>query len=444
MRRADVRLLVPRRPDGGHRDRLWAWCRGFWGLAGFDIVEGLDEDGPFNRSAALNRAAEGDWEVAVVLDGDSYCDPPQVDEAVKRARETGSLALAFSHRLHLAQAGTERVINHKGGSLDRYIMRTQGPDDKYRYVSGCLAVPRELWDAVGGFDERFKGWGGEDDAFFAACTALSGHDARQDPVSGPLWHLWHEPSLWLRAAPLYRQARALARRYTEADAEEVRVLLAEPRDPNQIVLVCVTTGRRDTLAATLASADKKLRGPIGRRLLLVDAATTDLRPAGWDVVCMGRSQGYAVAMERAIEQAIGSGQPWVFWLEDDFTFNRVVHLGAMQTTMQKYPDLAQLVLLRQPWYEGPETDAGSVLGDRRYSFEQRNGHVVHRNYWSMNPMLTRREVLARHVWMPKDGAELRFGKRVLADPTVRVAYAGHLDQEPAVTHNGREPAGANY
>lgn len=440
-----VRLIVPRRRDGGHRDRVWDFCKRYWTATRpkWRIVEGDHDEGPFNRAAAINRAARGRWDVAVILDADTLLDAEAIDSAIEQTLDTKAVSLPFSHRLLLSARGTERVLAGEE-HWDRWVESVQRPNDRYRYISGSLVVPRCLWDAVGGFDERFCGWGGEDDAFFAACTVLSGHDARTSRIPGKAWHLWHQTSPWMdRNSALYRMARALAERYLRADVKQMLELLEEPRTPEQVVLVCLTTGKRATLDKTLASTEAKLHGPIGRRLLLVDAERTRLSPKGWDVEPLGASRGYSAAMARATQRAIGSGQPWIFWLEDDFTFNRKVDLERMQATMDAYPDLAQLVLLRQPWYE-PEIAAGSVLADPRYTFAQRDGHVVHRAYWSMNPMLTRREVLARHEWPQMPGSEARFARRIFTDETAKVAYWGKRSGKPWVHHIGHEPAGSRY
>lgn len=446
MATARVRVIVPRRGDGGHRDRVWRYCKDFWHeqRAGWEIVEGDHDDGPFNRSAAINRAARGRWDVAVILDSDTLLEPELIDKAIRQALVTKALSLPFSHRMLLSRAGTEGIMKGAERQWERWVTRVHQPDARYCYISGCLVVPRCLWDAVGGFDERFEGWGGEDDAFFAACTMLSGRDARTTRLRGKAWHLWHEPSPWMdRGSSLYRMARALSERYVHADLKQMLELLEEPRTADQAVLVCLTTGKRDTLEQTLASANARLHGPIARRLLLVDAERTRLAPEGWDVEPLGATRGYSVAMARAIQRAIGSGQPWIFWLEDDFTFNRKVDVRRMQATMEAYPDLAQLVLLRQPWYE-PELEAGSLLADPRYSFAQRNGHVVHRAYWSMNPMLTRRELLARYEWPQMPGSEKRFGRRLFTDESAKVAFWGKRDAAPLVHHHGRQPAGNRY
>lgn len=450
----NVRLIVPRRADGGHRDKLWSFCRAYWvkERPAWEVVEGHHEDGLFNRSAAINRAATGEWDVAVILDSDTILDVDSIDAAIARAHETGHLVLPFKVRCLLNQAGTVKILRGHSGSWSGYVAARQTPRDRYEYISGCQVVPRALWDEVDGFDERFEGWGGEDDAFHAACTALTGHDARCDRLEGRAWHLWHRPSPHANhRTATYRQAKALSDRYVATtDAGAMRRLLGEPRGPDQIVLVALTNDRRPHLEQTIRSAAKSLKGPIGRQLLCVDDCASpghERRIAkdlpGWDVQALGKSRGYAHAVAATLELAIGSGQPWIFFVEDDFTFNEPVDLRAMQALMDAHPEIAQLALLRQAWFEH-ETAAGGLYEAKPEAFTQREGYVEHRDFWTMNPMLTRRALLAEHQWPLKSHSERRFGQAVFKANGHVGAIWGKLKDKPRVTHIGAERAGTGY
>jgi hypothetical protein len=184
-----VVVLVPRRADGGHRDRLWAFARARW-LADhpdWPIFEGHHEDGPFSRSAAINAAAldAGDFDVAVILDSDVVVDPDAVVDAVVKAGATGRLIITHRERVDLSRRGTERVLAGYAGPWRRKpIFERVWPESD----SSCVAVPRSLWDEVGGFDERFVGWGYEDTAFVIACERAAGPAVKLD---GEVFHLWH-------------------------------------------------------------------------------------------------------------------------------------------------------------------------------------------------------------------------------------------------------------
>ena len=214
-----VRVAVPRRQDGGQRDRLWDFCRGFWNQ--WDVVEGHHEDGPFNRSAAINEAASGKWDLLVIADSDVVIDMKQVADAISMASERGCMVLPYSagRRMMMPEEATLRALEE--GFDEMTWLREAIPDPYAAHSSSVVVVRRDLWDRVGGFDERFVGWGGEDDAFAAACQCLGGRVR----VAGEVWHLWHEPMKGRsRAEPAYLDNKRLAQRYMRAARRPVDMM----------------------------------------------------------------------------------------------------------------------------------------------------------------------------------------------------------------------------
>lgn len=192
----NVVILVPRRSDGGWRDVLWRYCRESWQtrFPEWRIVEGEHsaDEGPFNRSLAVNRAAvaAGDWDVAVIIDSDIVADSRGVTTAVRVAGATGVLAVSHDERVMLTKRFTQAVIRgpvkQAWDSPESYDRVWTG---SWETCSCCTVVPRVLWDAVGGFDEQFVGWGHEDWAFRLACETHAG--APMVRVATKLYHLWH-------------------------------------------------------------------------------------------------------------------------------------------------------------------------------------------------------------------------------------------------------------
>lgn len=228
---SNVVILVPRREGEADRDRLWSFARARWANdhPEYRIVEGhhTADEGPFNRSRAINRAARaaGDWDVAVIIDGDVVVAPEQVWNAVAVAAATDRPVLAYDVRVHLSKPGTKKVLegyrgNWRAGGLEKKELRDS--------CSSAIVVSRHLWDQVGGFDETFVGWGWEDVAFRCACETVANGELIK--LAGELFHLWHRVSSGNnRAEATFRANNARGDRYVAArfDQAATAVLLAE-------------------------------------------------------------------------------------------------------------------------------------------------------------------------------------------------------------------------
>lgn len=225
-------ILVPRRDDNGPRDALWEWCRAWWEreYSHAPIIEGYHVEGLFSRSVAVNRAAElaADWDIAVLIDADVICDIDRVREAVAIAVETGKMVLPHTVRKDLNRRGSDRVRNGHDGSWDRYVAKEYGVHNGHPSVSSVVVIPRSLWDAIGGFDESFRGWGFEDTAFAAAAETFAGVVR----MEGVVWHLWHPTATeGKRGTKSWEANSAKGQRYRAAigDAAAIRTLQAEGR-----------------------------------------------------------------------------------------------------------------------------------------------------------------------------------------------------------------------
>lgn len=222
-------ILVPRRDGIVDRDALWAWCRPWWEeqFPGVPIIEGHHDVGPFNRSAAVNAAARagGDWTTAILIDSDVVTDAGNVRAAIPRALGTGQMVVPFTVRYNLSPRGTQRILKGDRGSWKPYIARTF-----YDQHSSVVVIPRTLYDAIGGFDEGFRGWGMEDSAFAVACETFAGRPLER--MDGECWHLYHRSSPGEKhGSPTHRRNAARLERYHVArgDKEILRAMVEEGR-----------------------------------------------------------------------------------------------------------------------------------------------------------------------------------------------------------------------
>lgn len=191
-----VVILVPRRNDGGHRDRLWDYVRAYLeaGLPDWEIYEGHHQQGPFNRSKAINTAAKdaGEWDVALIADSDTISDLAALKVGAEIAAAHKLMINCHDLRIMLTENATTQILDRKAGPIKGWQRRGFVERIWYESPSSSVIVRRDLWDRVGGFDEKFVGWGHEDSAFRYACETIA--DAPMLRVAANAYHLWHPES----------------------------------------------------------------------------------------------------------------------------------------------------------------------------------------------------------------------------------------------------------
>jgi glycosyltransferase involved in cell wall biosynthesis len=222
-------VLIPWREDPA-RMRILAWVLERW-AADFpdaELILGRSPEGDFNRGAALNDAASrATTDVYVVADADTtYANPSILRQAVAAvATGTAAWSLPYARYYNLRPDLTERVLAGRPTG----VFPEPAPEDfDHRLldsVSGIVVVPARGWKRIGGFDERFRGWGYDDDAFASALLAMVG-PCRRYPSA--VLHLWHPNGLRFDS-PGIADRRALAARYQRAERRpvEMAALLAE-------------------------------------------------------------------------------------------------------------------------------------------------------------------------------------------------------------------------
>lgn len=177
-------VVAPWRSRGDrHREAAWGMARDGW--KGWALFTADDGGEPFSRAASINQAvAEHPADVYVIVDADILIDHAQVEAAIDLAAHAPGLVVAFDRWAHLTEEGTGHVLDGYMGSWEPFV------DVTFPSISACIVVNHETWELTGGFDARFRAWGGEDVAFALACETLAGPIRK---VPGTAWHLYHPP-----------------------------------------------------------------------------------------------------------------------------------------------------------------------------------------------------------------------------------------------------------
>lgn len=222
-----------------------------------------------------------------------------------------------------------------------------------------------------------------------------------------------------------------------------------------IALLVITDGRRDCISETIPSALAMLEGQVTRRVLYDDSGDPDHRDwlahefPTFDLIWHpdGR-QGFGGAIRTAWTHLATGPEPFVFHLEDDFTFNRPVPLTGMAAVLDDQPDLVQVALRRQAWNEH-ERLAGGVVEQHPDAYTERSdafgrSWLEHSLFFTTNPSLYRR-TLCEGGWPSGDRSEGKFTHQILhANPLAKFGYWGARDSGEWVTHIGKERVGVGY
>ena len=171
------------------------------------------------RNAAVELAKERNKSIVVICDADSLINPNSLINAIELARTAESVVLPYSIVRYLNQRGTHRVLSGKMDPND-------APDIAWFdwSVGGAFVTRPEIWDRLGGQDERFTGWGCEDTAFSITASKMGMPHVR---VEGTMNHLWH-PSAEKETDPAYYVNAELLKKYDETDS--IEDLIQESRE----------------------------------------------------------------------------------------------------------------------------------------------------------------------------------------------------------------------
>jgi hypothetical protein len=190
-----VSIIIPFQSDYGPRAKAFEWIQQYYArvMPEAEICLGLMDSKEINKSKAVNLAAKkATRDIFVVADADVVYDPNLIEEAIKVLRK-GGFVVPFTEVLNVGYDGTKRLRKTKPKwPLDIKSGEYYKSDWVYEGFAGKLfVISRENFEAVGGFDERFIGWGGEDDAFSHAARTICG---KLINLEGKVFHLWHPAS----------------------------------------------------------------------------------------------------------------------------------------------------------------------------------------------------------------------------------------------------------
>ncbi|MCT8137614.1 glycosyltransferase [Anaerobacillus sp. CMMVII] len=190
----NISFLIPYKPDHGIRDINFNWIKTFYQniYPEAEICVGISNDDLFNRSQAINNAAkQATRDIFVLVDADIFCDPNVIKESIEHI-EIGNAPWVIPYKyIKRISEENSRVLVKETPTWPLEITDFELVDTKdydFDWVGGINVISRRSFLEVGGFDERFLGWGGEDQAFSCAVSTICGPYKRLEHTVNHLWH----------------------------------------------------------------------------------------------------------------------------------------------------------------------------------------------------------------------------------------------------------------
>ncbi len=178
-------------------------------------------DGPFNKSWGLNVAARiARHDLLVTGDADMILPGAALGRALAVCESRFDAVNPYSHLVDLDERQTRSYLDGelaleeagRDGSRDR-----KADGEFLCFCGGICVYRREVYFALGGMDERFAGWGGEDDAMSVNLQRCTDRIAVQRDTHA--YHLWHPRAPERYTHAQYRRNLALAQAYVSCAPE---------------------------------------------------------------------------------------------------------------------------------------------------------------------------------------------------------------------------------
>lgn len=209
-----VTIVIPWRPSPSRVpafEIVSRWYRE--ALPGVEIRVVDSGDVPFSLAACRNLGiaeAGSGGQVVVVSDADTLPEIEPLTAAIAAAATSGLVHLPYTEYRWLGAGGTAQFAN--GTALrDCDFELVRGA------CSGVYVTTAETWARHGGQDERFRGWGFEDAAWYLAHGTLLGSPPQRH--EGRVFALHHQAES--REGPQYDANAALMQRYRDAATDPI-------------------------------------------------------------------------------------------------------------------------------------------------------------------------------------------------------------------------------
>jgi hypothetical protein len=198
-----ISIIIPFSSTDPYRQANFKWLLEYWKreLPDAEIIVGTSDSEIFCKGEALNNAVlKSKGKILAIVDADAYIRGSVLTECADNmlADPKANLWYVPYRKLYrLTEDASRQVILSDPSNPHRFplpissdMIENSGLSINYghRYGAMLTMFPREAYDLIGGFDERFKGWGAEDICWLFALNTLYG---KYKTSNNEIYHLWH-------------------------------------------------------------------------------------------------------------------------------------------------------------------------------------------------------------------------------------------------------------
>ena len=209
-----VSVIIPISKNIKVREQNFRWVEEFYKklMPNYELCIGESDEQPFPKAKVINEAVKrSTGDILIIADADLIYDPAIIEESIKLLN-SHAWVIPFRSVYNISQESTEQLLKEEPEWPIPIDVETKKRPNAAK--GGVNIMPRKHFETVGGFDERFVGWGGEDEAFAVSLSAMCGRVKRLDES---LYHLWHKQ----RNFSQYKSNRAILKKYLSGK-EQIR------------------------------------------------------------------------------------------------------------------------------------------------------------------------------------------------------------------------------
>jgi len=179
------------------------------------------EDAPYNRSHTFNLGAGAARGPVLLLHDNDMLVPRGYALRLLQRIEAGYEVVNPKRYVFYLQRDHSQAVLAGEADLDQLPAETIVQNLE---AGGSMAITRRAYGRLGGMDEEFRGWGGEDNEFWDRCLTLPTWTWGYEPIV----HLWHQgqPLKGQADNPNLERARTLLRQ-----TPQERILALRQRRP---------------------------------------------------------------------------------------------------------------------------------------------------------------------------------------------------------------------